>query len=233
MTSTVCPPLTASLPSPPFWIPDFRAMLPSPTRHQLPLPASPSDSGFLPRREFTSSNRPPNSFSMLTFAQASTIRLAAFPDDVVTSFRRFLDDKELMRLFRENRDDQVAEFVLASKFWQNSRSVETELLLLHIINFFNNQGYTFLSTIDYGRDSGDKLTLSFTRPQGTPPTVQQLVFAVSFNAPTSLRVLNPPLQSTPGILAAVRTAWPRGIVSENRAAVSCYEFKLKGYSCEC
>lgn len=138
-----------------------------------------------------------------------------------------------MRLFRENRDEEVAEFVLGPKFWQNPKSTETETLMLHIINFFNLQGYTFLSTIDYGRDSGDKLTISFTRPQGTTPTVQQLVFAVSFNAPTSLRVLNPPLQSTPGILAAVRTAWPRGIVSENKAGITCYEFKLKGYSCKC
>lgn len=208
-------------------------MLPSPTRHHLPLPASPADSGFLPRREFATSNRPPNSFCLVTFTQASAVRLAAFPDDVVISFRKFLEEKELMRLFRENRDEEVVEFVLGPKFWQNPKNIETEQLLLHIITFFNLQGYTFLSTIDYGRDSGDKLTIAFTRPQGAPPTVQQLVFAVSFNAPTFLRVLNPPLQSTPGILAAVRTAWPRGIVSENKAANTCYEFKLKGYSCEC
>lgn len=208
-------------------------MLPSPTRHQLPLPASPSDSGFLPRREFATSNRPPNSFSLVTLTQASAVRLVAFPEDVVTSFRKFLEEKELMRLFRENRDEGVAEFVLGPRFWQNPKNIETELLLLEIMSFFNRQGYAFLSTIDYGRDSSDKLTLSFTRPQGIPSTVQQLVFAVSFNAPTSLRVLNPPLQSTPGILASVRTAWPRGVVSENKAGVSCYEFKLKGYSCEC
>jgi len=136
-------------------------------------------------------------------------------------------------LIRENRDEEVVEFVLGPKFWHNPKNIETEQLLLCIITFFNLLGYTFLSTLDYGRDSGDKLTIAFTRPQGTPPTVQQLVFAVSFNAPTFLRVLNPPLQSTPGILAAVRTAWPRGIVSENKAGNTCYEFKLKGYSCEC
>lgn len=55
-------------------------------------------------------------------------------------------------------------------------------------------------------------------------------FAVSFPDKSSLRVINPPLHSTPAILQALRSAWPRGTSSENKIDTSSYEFKLKGYS---
>jgi hypothetical protein len=46
-----------------------------------------------------------------------------------------------------------------------------------------------------------------------------------------LRVIAPPLHSTPAILQAVRGSWPRGVVSEKKVGDNCFEFKLKGYKC--
>lgn len=207
-------------------------MIPSPSRAPISLATSPAGSGFLPRREFLqNSSRPSRSFSLLTLAGTSSLRFASFPDAVILAFRKYLDDRHLVRLFRENKDEELAEFTLVAKYWVNAKNVETEQLLLQLLVLLNSLGYTFLSSIDYGREPGDKLTLAFSRPVGTSLTIQQLVFAISFASATSLRVLSPPLSSTPGILAAVRSAWPRGVVSETKAADNVWEFKLKGYAC--
>ena len=56
-------------------------------------------------------------------------------------------------------------------------------------------------------------------------------FAVSFASSTTIRVISPPLDSTPAILQAVRGSWPRGVISEKKVGDSAYEFKLRGYRC--
>jgi hypothetical protein len=283
----------------------------------LPIPSSPADSGFLPRREFiTSSNkRPLSSFSLLTFSNNSTVRVAAFPQQVVQLLHKFLDERKLLKTFRDNRispkdknnlendrahpssdahgahpaggggagglgrnedEDLLAEFTLGAKFWANAKSVETEKLMIQILVLLNSQGYVLVSSIDFGREPGDKLTLVFERPlqpsTSTPPQqqqqstpgmyhmalngsttshhqhgahggsqgsaftpatgngVRQLLFGLSFTSHTSFRCIHPPLESTPGILQALRGAWPKGVEAETKSSEGCYEFKLKGYS---
>ncbi|CAE6469857.1 unnamed protein product, partial [Rhizoctonia solani] len=90
--------------------------------------------------------------------------------------------------------------------------------------------YTFVTSIDYGRQYLDKLSLTFTRatsPSGrlTPDTV----FALSFVTPTVLRVLHAPLHCTPAILQSVRSTWPRGVKNERKLGNGCWEFRLKGF----
>ena len=46
-----------------------------------------------------------------------------------------------------------------------------------------------------------------------------------------MRVICPPLNSTPAVLQAVCASWPRGIMDERKVGDAAYEFKLKGYSC--
>jgi hypothetical protein len=211
---------------------------PSPlAKGSLPLPASPADSGFLPRREFASSKRPTLSYSLLTLTGTSSIRLSGFPPEIVSEFKKFFDDRALLRLFRENTEDEIAEYALAAKYWSNPKAPETEKLVVAMFVTLNSLGYSFVSTIDFGRDQGDKLTIAFSKPSQQSstavPLVHQLVFGISFTSQTSLRCIFPPLESTPGILQALRSAWPRGIDSESKVGEGCYEFKLKGYGCEC
>lgn len=66
-------------------------------------------------------------------------------------------------------------------------------------------------------------TLSYNAPRAP--------FALSFLSATLLRVIAPPLHSTPAILQAVRGSWPRGVVSEKKVGDAAFEFKLKGYKC--
>lgn len=76
---------------------------------------------------------------------------------------------------------------------------------------------------------------STSLPRSTIPSVRPLVqvpFAISFPNATTLRVMCPPLSSTPAILQTVRSSWPRGVVSERKIAPDSWEFKLKGYRCE-
>ena len=275
----------------------------------LPIPASPADSGFLPRREFlpSSSKRPLSAFALLAFCNNATIRLSAFPSPVVQIFHKFFDDRKLLKLFRNNKaplkdneeaerdrseegterrppggapdrgpgeEEDLAEFTLSAKFWQNPKALETEKLLVQILVLLNSQGYSLLTSIDFGREPGDKLTLVFERPLqylspgatqsppngyttgpsqpghqhqnssgsaagGTPPAgsgsaggpIKQLLFGLSFTSQTSFRCISPPLETTPGILQALRGAWPRGIENEAKVSDGVYEFKLKGYSC--
>jgi hypothetical protein len=275
----------------------------------LPIPASPADSGFLPRREFlpSISKRPLSTFALLAFCNNSSIRLSAFPPPIIHIFHKFFDDRKLLKLFRDNKsplrdqesferdrfdisterrlpgrapgsgsgeEEDLAEFTLTAKFWANPKALESEKLLVQILVLLNSQGYSLLTSIDFGREPGDKLTLVFERPvqyqspgttqyitngygtvptppshhhqnstgsaagstQGAPPgsisgPVNQLLFGLSFTSQTSFRCINPPLEATPGILQALRGAWPRGIENETKVSDGCYDFKLKGYSC--
>jgi len=198
----------------------------------------------------------------------------------------------LLRMFRENRspmkdkddierdrgpeirgfdrpeEEDLAEFTLTAKFWANPKTVETEKLMIQILILLNSLGYALLSSIDFAREPGDKLTLVFERPilsgsltqspgpqfgyqangstvshQQPPPHsgslppisgngVLQQIFGVSFTSQTSFRCICPPLESTPGVLQALRNAWPKGVEVENKVADGCYEFKLKGYACK-
>lgn len=168
-------------------------------------------------------------------------------------------------------EEDLAEFTLTAKFWANPKALETEKMLVQILVLLNSQGYSLLTSIDFGREPGDKLTLVFERPaqylsptqyshpavtngssshvpmpshhhqsstgsapgsgSGSSGPVKQLLFGLSFTSQTSFRCINPPLESTPGILQALRNAWPRGIENETKVSEGCYEFKLKGYSC--
>lgn len=248
----------------------------------LPIPASPADSGFLPRREFlpSSSKAKASNFALLSFSNTSSLRLSAFPPSVVGAVRKFFDEKKLLKIYKDNRpplkdkeniendrpadrpeDEFVAELTLVAKFWANAKTVETERLIIQILVLFNSQGYALLTSIA-GREPGDKLTLVFERPvvyhsspQQAQPNVNghtpghrqsghggstgsaianngvhQLLFGISFTSPTSFRCINPPLESTPGILQALRNAWPRGVEGESKIADGCFEFKLRGYS---
>lgn len=67
------------------------------------------------------------------------------------------------------------------------------------------------------------------RPSSDTPLEHRTTFALSLTS-KCLRVVCPPKSCTPGILASVRSAWPRGVVSESRPEDDVYEFNLKGYS---
>jgi hypothetical protein len=114
--------------------------------------------------------------------------------------------------------------------------------LVDILTVIYTNGYSFVSSIDYGREHDDRLAIAFSKPVLSPtssaefaPSIQplkRLPFALSFPSATLLRVISPPLDSTPAILQAVRSSWPRGVVSEKKVGDSSFEFKLKGYKCK-
>ncbi|KAF7320244.1 hypothetical protein MKEN_00809000 [Mycena kentingensis (nom. inval.)] len=174
-------------------------------------------------------------------------------DALLNAVRRLLDQLKLVDGVREDISQQVCEFNLGGKPWGSSaaKSFRTEKLLVDLLAVVYQHGYTFLSQIDYGRESDDRLVMAFSRPVSrsaatpsplspvdspipasiSPPNRQgkRIPFALSFISQTTLRVINPPLHSTPAILQAVRGSWPRGVVAEKKVADNCYEFKLKGY----
>ncbi|KAJ7042543.1 hypothetical protein C8F04DRAFT_993597 [Mycena alexandri] len=208
------------------------------------------ESGFTPRREFVRDQQTtPNSFSLLAIAGANCIRLYSFPLPLMTALRRLLDQQNLVTQLREDIEQQMCEIVLAGKPWTSAKSLPTEKLILEILAVVYQHGYTYLSTIDYGRESDDRLAMAFSKPGGPRPRspfppaesspvptslslnahTRRLPFALSFTSATMMRVIAPPLHSTPAILQAVRGAWPRGVVSEKKVGGNCFEFKLKGY----
>jgi len=217
-------------------------------------PPSPKDSGFVPRREFIRDPKPPpNSFSLLAISGSSSIRLYSFTPSIVNSLRAFFRQASLLHTYREDLNNQFFEFTLEGKPWSSPKSVATERLLIEILSVISHHGYQFLSTVDYGRESDDRVALTFSRPavfsqslspsptpippsngSGTTLSGKQrsYPFALSFSSMTCLRVICPPLHSTPAILQAVRGAWPRGVESEKKIGENCFEFKLKGYKCK-
>ncbi|GLB36319.1 hypothetical protein LshimejAT787_0306070 [Lyophyllum shimeji] len=218
---------------------------------------SPPDPGFVPRKEFIREQKPAlNSFAIVAIAASSCVRLYSFPPSVVTTLRTLLESQKLLAAFREDVIQNLCEFVLDGKPWASPKSVKAEKLLLDILAVVYHCGYTYLSSLDYGRESDDRLAMAFSRPSASPAgsrggtplpasaspfressssfssdksKTRRVPFALSFLSPTVMRVIAPPLHLTPAILQAVRASWPRGVVSEKKVGDNSFEFKLKGY----
>ncbi|KAF8807568.1 hypothetical protein BYT27DRAFT_7256149 [Phlegmacium glaucopus] len=205
---------------------------------------------FTPRKEFIRIPIPaPDSFALLALSSSNCIRLYSFPASVVDALRRLFEQLSVILSSREDLPQSICEFALDGKPWANAKSVSTEKLLLDILAVVYQCGYSYLSTIDYGRENDDRLAMVFSKPgtsiSRTPnplpapmPTitslndkeqVQRVPFAISFASATLMRVIAPPLHLTPAILQAVRASWPRGVVSEKKVGDNSFEFKLKGY----
>jgi len=218
---------------------------------------------FTPRKEFLrQTSHPLNSFALLTFSSSSLLRLYSFHPSVVTTLRRLLQHRKSASAYREDALNGYCEFTLVGKPWSNAKSVRSERLVVNIFAVILQHGYTLLSTLDYGRETDDRLALAFSKPLAAMPrssaslsnhsstspfhrtspqspgqvssshtSLYVIPFAVSFASSTTMRVISPPLDSTPAILQAVRGSWPRGVISEKKVGDSAYEFKLRGYRC--
>lgn len=214
---------------------------------------APHASQFAPRREFIRDQHTFSSFTLLALSGTSSVRLYSFPQPLIASFRHFFQQSKLTSAFREDSEQNLCEFTLEGRPWAIAKSVKTEKLIIDLLTLVFRHGYIFLSTIDYGREQDDRLALAFSKPAmmpgsgsrsgsplpgaisaAPPPPLRTLrvPFAISFSSPTIMRVINPPLNSTPAILQAVRGSWPRGVVAEKKIAETSFEFKLKGYKCK-
>jgi len=208
---------------------------------------------FVPRREFLQGPKHiKNSFSLLAISGPNCVRLYSFATDAVQTLRRVLEQYAPILTAREDLPNSLSEFSLDKKPWANPKSVPSEKLLVDILVAVYQCGYTYLSTLDYGREADDRLVMAFSKPEPMAPPfpsnatrnesssstssekpLERLVpFAISFSSMTVMRVISPPLHLTPAILQACRGAWPRGVVSEKRVYQNSYEFKLKGYGCK-
>ena len=188
---------------------------------------------FTPRKEFLRIPlAAPDSFALLALSSANYIRLYSFPAAVIDALRQLFAQSILLSS-SENAPQGLYEFVLDGKPWANPKAVSTEKLLLDILAIIYQCGYSYLSNIDYGRESDDRIAMVFSKPGGPPneQRVQRVPFALSFASATLMRVIAPPLHLTPAILQAVRASWPRGVVSEKKVGDNSFEFKLKGYKC--
>ena len=217
---------------------------------------------FTPRKEFLrQTSHPLNSFALLTFSSSSLVRLYSFPPPVVNTLRRVLQNRKSVSTYREDALNGYCEFALVGKPWSNAKSARSERLVVNILAVILQHGYTFLSPLDYGRETDDRLALAFSKPIAAMPhssgslsnqssaspfhrispqsprpsssqtNVYVIPFAVSFASATTMRVISPPRDFTPAILQAVRGSWPRGVISEKKVGDSAYEFKLRGYRC--
>lgn len=216
-----------------------------PGQTALPANGSASNLQFTPRKEFIRDPRIVSEFALLALSGTAAVRLYSFPPTVVSALRRLFDHRNLITAVREDDPRKFFEFSLERKPWANPRSCESEKLIVGILTVVLQCGYSFLSTIDYGREPDDRVAMAFSKPVSAPSmpgaapnascvTLHQpsrAPFALSFPSATVLRVIDPPLHSTPAILQAVRGAWPRGVVNEKRVGESAWEFKLKGYKC--
>ena len=215
-------------------------------------PISPTETTFVPRREFIRDQRPASAFSILALSGAAFLRLYSFPTDTILALRRHLESIHVVLGSRELPHDNFHELSLEGKPWSSPKSMRSEKLLIEIIDVIHHTGHKFLTTMDYGREQDDRIIMTFSRtfpspfsnPSPHPPFHSmsndslsvashpvKLLFAVSFLSQSHLRVIAPPLHLTPAILQTVRGSWPRGVVSEKKAAENVYEFKLKGYKC--
>jgi hypothetical protein len=208
-------------------------------------------SQFAPRREFIRDRHTFSTFALFALSGSSAIRLYSFPPGVIAAFKRFFHDSKTAVTFRHDAAHTMSEFTIEGRPWAMAKSITTEKLIVDLLAVVFRHGYVFLSTIDYGREQDDRLAVAFSKPSlhpgsrpGSPdpglplngalvppPRTASVPFAISFSSATVLRVINPPLNSTPAILQAVRGSWPRGVVAEKKVAETCFEFKLKGYSC--
>jgi hypothetical protein len=224
----------------------------------MSTPASPSTS-FQPRSEFTRDDSRSNSFALMAISGSNLLRLYSFQYSLVGLFRRLFEQRHLLSNYREDSAQNFYEFALESKPWVDSKGLNSERFLLEVIAIIYRHGYSYVSTINYGREPDDRLAMTFACPiqllesqshsptipsytLGAPemsydsftlqsPTNYRVPFALSFTSATTLRVINPPLHATPAILAAVKGSWPRGVDSEKKIGDACYEFKLRGYKC--
>jgi hypothetical protein len=215
-------------------------------------PISPAETTFVPRREFIRDQRPASAFSILALSGAALLRLYSFPTDTIVALRKHLESIHVILSSRELPHDNFHELALDGKPWSSPKSMRSEKLLIEIIDVILLTGHTFLTTMDYGREQDDRIIMTFSRtfpspfsnPAPSPPFHSmtndtssvvphpvKLLFAISFLSQSHLRVIAPPLHLTPAILQTVRGSWPRGVVSEKKAAENVYEFKLKGYKC--
>ncbi|KAI0936244.1 hypothetical protein AcV5_004433 [Taiwanofungus camphoratus] len=214
-----------------------------------PIPTNPNSNGnanafsFIPRKEFIRDPRVISSFSLLALSGNNLVRLYSFPGAVISALRRLFDHQNLIISVREHAPKHFFEFTLDGRPWANPKSIDAEKLIVGILTVVLQCGYSFLSSIDYGREPDDRLAIAFSKPQSVPSSAAPLTsssavtlpqpirtpFAISFASPSVLRVVDPPLHSTPAILQAVRGAWPRGVVSEKKVGDVTYQFKLKGY----
>ncbi|KAM5535383.1 hypothetical protein V8D89_010905 [Ganoderma adspersum] len=232
-------PQPAASPTPNVLKPPLPSLLPPHLANSQPL--------FYPRKEFLPHEpRVPSSFSLLTLAGHGFVRLYGFPPSVINALRRLFDNLFLTLDVRENVTNHFFEFSLDKKPWSNIKSLASERLIVAIFSVIFQHGFSFLSTIEYAREHDDRVAIAFSRPSTAPlnsslpivpnpnasastlPHPGPMLFAISFPSNSQLRVIDPPLPLTPGILQAVRSAWPRGVASEKRMGDS-YEFKLNGY----
>ncbi|KAG8992418.1 hypothetical protein FRB94_011608 [Tulasnella sp. JGI-2019a] len=222
----------------------------------LPSSAGP----FTPRREFQKSHNTPHHFALLAFNGADILRLSNFPANVISALRKLFEEQHLFRGFRDDEELGVSEFIMADKVWTSGKSSRTERLVTLIFSVILSHHFKLLTTLAYGRLAQDTCSLvfskvmqnappsngssAFTYPGATAvrnqtpppapapndaPSTDRTTFALSLTS-KCLRVVRPPKSCTPGILASVRSAWPRGVVSESRPEDDVYEFNLKGYS---
>ena len=225
------------------------AQLPKQPSPNIPPANAPfSGSQFTPRKEFIRDQRVISSFHLLTLSSSNLVRLYSFPGPVRSALRRVLDQHNLIVTVREDASKQYFEFALDRRPWASPKSVDSEKLIVAILGTIFQSGYSFLSSIDYGREPDDRVAIAFSKPESvsaptavgsyassstvvlTTPT--RIPFAISFVSPSVLRVVDPPLASTPAIIQAVRGSWPLGVVSEKKLGESTYQFKLKGYKCK-
>ncbi|KAF8606346.1 hypothetical protein BDV93DRAFT_553522 [Ceratobasidium sp. AG-I] len=171
---------------------------------------------FQPRSEFVRTETAPRTYALVALNGADTLRCHNISPAALSALREIFGQE--MRLYGENAESQVA---------------ESETLITNILTVLLLHQYTFLTSLDYGRQYLDKLSLTFTRPTSlsTPAPASQSIFALSFTAPTILRVLNAPLHATPAILQSVRGTWPRGVKGERKLGGGSWEFRLKGFGC--
>ncbi|KAF9535858.1 hypothetical protein CPB83DRAFT_865982 [Crepidotus variabilis] len=136
-------------------------------------PISPPTSSFTPRKEFLRDQQGVrNSFALLAISGPNCVRLYSFTPQTVQILRRVLEQYAPITSIREDAVQNLCEFALDKKPWANPKSVPSEKLLVDIIAAIYQSGYTFLSSIDYGREADDRLALAFSRPDAAahPPS---------------------------------------------------------------
>ncbi|KAJ1311869.1 hypothetical protein OPQ81_010328 [Rhizoctonia solani] len=182
---------------------------------------------FQPRSEFVRTEATPQSYALVALNGADTLRCHNISRSVLSALRDAFGNET--RLYGEANDGDIAEFVFRNSPWSN-KSVRSETLIVHLFTTLLEHQYTFVTSIDYGRQYLDKLSLTFTRAASQIGRLGgECVFALSFVTPTVLRVLHAPLHCTPAILQAVRSTWPRGVKDERKLGNGCWEFRLKGF----
>ncbi|CEL53458.1 hypothetical protein RSOLAG1IB_11390 [Rhizoctonia solani AG-1 IB] len=193
----------------------------------IPLTMPEPQQTFQPRSEFIRAEATPQSYTLVALNGADTLRCHNISPSALSALRESFGNET--RLYGEVADGEVAEFVFRNSPW-SAKSVRSEMLIVKLFTILLSQQYTFVTSIDYGRQYLDKLSLAFTRAlSSNERSVGDSIFALSFVTPTVLRVLHAPLHCTPAILQSVRNAWPRGVKAESKLGNGCWEFRLKGF----